>query len=363
MTTKISSYSNQFLGPKRRQSLHTLGKKLNNNIVSLIAASDVAANQTSFDTANGVIGGDFTITAGAATTLTGAGNIRYRINGVTYYCALDTTITLGDDGDVDAGKWRAWRIEIIADGTVTATADGDTQYTEEQEALLSLCSKARTADAVTVGYFTIDSNGGFNIGADNVNGETAENVYTVRGVEKQVAGLTAALGAATAVGSTATKYSTGARDYMVNGVAVAQDTAEADKAFDDADTIAENKFGAHLIVTNLANTATVSLAANGIAETVSAMSYDTAVLASAAIDTIVDRLPPMFAPVAKIIVTNNKAGLFTYATDDIGGTDGTAAYTDCTVGTWDRDNTTGFDTHRINPPAAAVTVTAELESV
>jgi len=316
--------------------------------------TDAQASQSSFDMADGVIGGDFTVTAGAATSLTGAGDIKYRINGITYFTPLDTTITLGDDGDVDADKWRSWRIEIIDTGVVTAIADGDTQYTEGQESLLSLCSKARTANSVTLGYFSIDSNAGFNIGTDNVNGETAANVYTVHGVEKQLAGLTAALGASAAEGTGDDKtYSIGTRDYMVNGLAVAQDAAEDDKVFEDNDTIGQSQFGAHLIVTNLANDATVVVAANGIAETVSAMAYTTAALANAAIDDVQDRLPPMFVPVAKIVIENNKGGTFTYNTDDIGGTDGTATYTDATLGSWDSTDLTGFDTNKVTPPTVA----------
>ena len=177
--------------------------------------------------------------------------------------------------------------------------------------------------------------------------------YYERGPRKQVTGLTAALGAATLIGATATKYSTGTKDVMLNGLKIAQIAAEADKAFDDADTIDEDKFGGHLIVTNLAKNATYSLAADGIAGSVSAMAYASTTAVQAALDNLVDRLPSMFCPIAQSIVTNNKAGTFTFNTDDIGGTDGGADFTDATVGTW-TDAAAGFDSHQVTVPSPSV---------
>jgi hypothetical protein len=235
-------------------------------------------------------------------------------------------------------------------------------FANAEDALLNLASRADSANKVCIGYFTItDSGGAFNIGTTNTTGGTATEVaYMVRGPKTRYTGLTAALGAATAVGSTPENYSTGTRDYCINGLNVAQDAAEADKTFDDADTIGQSQFGGHLIVTNLAQTATYALAADGVAGGVSAMTYADAAAVDTAIDTLVDRLPFMFCPVSKIVVTNNIAGTFTYGTDDINGTDGTAVFTDCTAGVVDRTVASGFNSWQRNPPAIPASITAPL---
>lgn len=307
--------------------------------------------------ADGVIGGDFTIAAAAATTLTGAGHVQYRIGGELFYADLDTTITLGDDGDVDDGKWRAWRIEINRLGVVTAKADGDTQHANQEDAILNLATLARTANTVTIGYFAIHSNSGFNIGTDNVNGETAAAVYHVRGPRAQVSGLHTALGASIAVGATPTNFSHGTVDAKINGLYVAQIAAGADVAFDDVDIITGvGKYGGHLIVVGLDGASIYALAANGVAGAESNMVYATAAAANTAIDTLVDRLPEVFCPIGRIVVVSAKA-TFTYGTDDIAGTDGTATYTSASVAVWDRTAKTGFGAHKINPPAVPAIMT------
>jgi len=311
---------------------------------------------------DGPCGGNWTVTIGAATTLTGAGFIEYRIDGVKYYCDLDTTITLADDGDVDDGKWRAWRVEIDRTGAVTATADGDTQHTSEEDALLNMCALARTANTACLGYFTIHSNGGFDIGTNNVNGESAAHWFYERGPLRQIAGLTASMGADIDDGTTATNYSTGTRDYMVNGLRVAQDAAEGDKAFDDNDTIGEDQFGGHLIVTNLAQSATYALATDGKAGAVTAMTHADEAAVLTALATILGRLPANFAPCGYITVENKKAGTFTYNTDDIQGTDGQATYVSFDNGGWDRttDEAGTLSQFGVEAPTIPGTVTAPI---
>ncbi len=307
---------------------------------------------------DGVIGGDFNIVAGANVTLTGSGHVQYRINGIVHYVLLDTTISLVDDGDVDAGKWRAWRIEINRLGVVTCTADGDTQHNEEELAMLNLSTLAQTANTVTIGYFNIDSNGGYAVNDVNVNGETAENVYVVRGPLKQVSGLHAALGGSIAIGSTNTKFSHGTVDAMLNGQFITQLAAGTDVTFDDADIITSSgQFGGHLIVLSLGGGSVYALASDGLAGAASTMTHATAAAANTALDTIADQLPENFAVIGRITVESAKS-TFTYATDDLAGTDGTGTYTDATVGTWDRTDTAGFDSHQINPPAIPATVSA-----
>ena len=313
---------------------------------------------------DGVTGGSFTIAGTAAVTLLGAGLVHYRIGGQEYYSDLDTTITLTDSGDIVQNKYGAWRILIDRLGVVTTQDTGaQMAFNNAEDALLCLGAVAQTANTAVIGYFTVTDSGapGFDIGTTNTSGGTATGVvYHVRGPQKRVAGLTATLGAASAVGTTPENYSTGTRDYMVNGLRVAQDAAEADKAFDDLDTIGQAQFGGWLIVTNLAQNATYSLAANGIAGTVSAMTYATAALAITAVGLVEDRLPPMFCPVSRLIIQNNIAGTWTAGTDDLAGTDGTPTFTDATVGTWNRTATTGFDSHKLTSPTIPATITAPL---
>ena len=307
---------------------------------------------------DGVIDGDFTIATAAAVTLLGAGHVKYRIGGEIFYVDLDTTITLADDGDVDNTKWRAWRIEINRLGVVAATADGDTQHANEEDALLNLSKIAPTANTVTIGYFTINSNGGFNIGTDNTNGETAANVYHVRGPKNQVSGLHTALGAPIVTVDGAGTWGCGTINVKRNGVYLAQIAAIVAQAVDDADTIATLKFGGWLLVTNLAGTGVYLLAADGGAGAVSAMSYDTAILAEAALDTLCDRLPEIFVPIGKILVQNGSGGLFTAGATNWNAANITTTETDATVGVWDRTATTGFDSHKINPPAVPASLAA-----
>ena len=147
---------------------------------------------------------------------------------------------------------------------------------------------------------------------------------------------------------------------MLNGVRISQIAAEADKVFDDADTIGQAQFGGWLIVTNLAQNATYALASNGIAGTVSAMTHASAAAADTALGLVADRLPPMFCPIAKLVVENLKGGGWAANTDDLDGVDGNATFTDATVGTWSRTALTGFDSHKITPDSIPANITAPL---
>jgi hypothetical protein len=309
-----------------------------------------------------VVGGSFTITAGAAVTLTGAGFVTYAVDGDLYYSDLDTTITLADGGDIAAGNWGAWRILIARDGTVTTQDTGATPmaYATEEDALLNLSAVAPTANTVTIGYFTIHSNGGFNIGTDNVNGETAANVYHVRGAKNKVSGLTAALGAAVTADAAAGTWSSGTIDAKRNGLRLAQIAAIANQAVDDADTIADGNAGGWLLVTNLAGTGVYLLAADGAAGAVSAMTYADTAAVDTAIDTLVDQLPEIFCPVGKIVVANASGGLFTAGATNWDAAGVTTTETDCTYGTWDRTANTGFDSNQIFAPAVPASITAPI---
>lgn len=328
------------------------------------ADSDTMNNMADFDMADGVTGGSFTISGTAAVTLLGAGFIAYRIGGQEYYADLDTTITLTDSGDIVQNKYGAWRILIDRLGAVTTQDTGaQMAWDNAEDALLNLSAVAPTANTAIIGYFTVTDSGaaGFNIGTTDTSGGTATGVvYHVRNHPKKITGLHTANGAATAVGTTPTNYATGTKDVMLGGVRIAQIAAEADKTFDDADTIGQSQYGGWLIVTNLAKSATYALASDGRAGAVSAMAHASAAAAITAVGLVADRLPPMFCPVSRLIVTNNLAGTWTANTDDINGTDGTASFTDATVGTWDRTATTGFDSHKITRPTTPASITAPL---
>lgn len=313
---------------------------------------------------NGVIGGDFDIAIGAATTLTGSGHIRYRINGEVFYTTLDTTITLADSGDIVDTKWGAWRILIDRSGVVTTQDTGGLMaWDSEEDAMLNLAAVAPTANTATIGYFTIDSNGGFNIGTDNVNGETAAYIYVVRGPKNQITGLHTALGASLADDVGAATWSIGTMDSKANGVYLAQLAAIANQAMDDADTIADGNAGGWLIVqVDALNDASgaYALAADGNAGAVSAMTYADAAAVNTALDTLVDQLPEMLVPVGKIVVVNASGGAFTAGTTNFDAAGITTTVTDATVGAWDRTANTGFDSHKINPPAIPASITAAL---
>ncbi len=307
--------------------------------------------------ADGVRFGDYTFASQGAVTILVAGVAAWARAGIRHFGSLAGNLTLvaPSTATIGAAKFGAWRVVVSDLGALTTQPANATtmQFDNAEDALLNLAAIAPTASTITAGYLVLQngSGGDYTIGTTNTNAANMTwSFYYERGPRKQVTGLTAALGAATAVGGTDTHYATGTRDYQINGLAVAQDAAEADKAFDDADTIEENGFGAWLIVTNLAQSATYALAANGIAGAVSAMNYTTAALAQAAIDTIVDNLPSLFCPVSRLVIENNLAGTWTANTDDLDGTDGTSTFTDATVGTWGRLDTSGFDTHKINPP-------------
>ena len=309
---------------------------------------------------DGVLGGDYTFSDGAATALTMSGSVVYRIGGETFYAELPATQALEDEGDVAQNKYRAWRVEIDRLGAVTCLSFGDMEKTTAEEALLSLCALALTANTATLGYVVFnDTTGAFNIGTTNVSDSENFVAYYERQPRNRASALTAALGASIAVGSTATNYSTGTRDYMASGLRVAQDAAEADKVFDDNDTIGTGQFGGHLIVTNLANSATYALGSDGLAESASAMTHATDAAVVTQLALLAARLPSMFCLVGTIRVENISGGTFTYNTENIDdASDANATYTDVAFATHDRTATDAIQLGRTNPPVVPATITA-----
>lgn len=306
---------------------------------------------------DGVFAGSYSFAAGAATTLTGSGFVTYRIGGVQYNAPVGN-VTLEDLGDITQSNFVAFRIEIDRLGALTAksspTVGGESTA---QKALLSLASIAPTANAVTIAYLTLtDSNSVINLGTDNLNasGVTA-TIYYERGPRKRISGLNTALGAASTLTASSTTYGHGTIDPNPNGLKVAQIAAGATQALTDADTIATTKFGAWVVVTDLAGTSKVTLNAAGTPG-VTAMTYATAALALAAINLVVDRLPAMFVPFILIQVSNQAGGTFTAKTTNWDATSVTSTITDATVGGWARGTSTGFDSHQITATQPSTTV-------
>ena len=278
---------------------------------------------------DGVTGGDFAITAGAAATLTGAGRVEYRIGGIDYVADVDTTITLEDNGDIADSNIGAWRVLIDKSGAVTTqdpAGSGAQAFTSTEDALLSLSQRAITANTVEIGYLVITAATGFNIGTDNLSGEAAVAVYTVHGPRLQN-GLNVALGGAGfATDNGVATWDSGTIDARIVGRIttnvvrsgnLAQISAITNQAMDDADTVGIAQFGGWLLVSDLAGTGVYALATNGIAGSVTTMIHTTAALRNTALDEVQDRLPAIFAPLGRILLENVGGGnIWVAATDN-----------------------------------------------
>jgi hypothetical protein len=321
---------------------------------------------------DGVTGGDFVITAGANVTLTGAGRVYYRIAGINYVADVDTTIVLEDGGDITGSNVGAWRILIDAAGTVTTqdpAGSGAQAFANVEDALLSLSQRAITANTIEIGYFVITAATGFSPNADNVNGEASEAVYTVHGPRLQC-GLNAALGATgfAADNGVATWDTAGTIDARITGKVASnvirsgnlvQISAITNQVMDDADTVDVNDFGGWLMVTDEAGTGVYALASNGIAGAVTAMTHTTAALRNTALDEVQDRLPAIFAPLARILLNNVSGGNAWEATTDNWDHDtAVATVENYTFGVFQRATVVG-DVGR-NAPAIPATVSAPL---
>ena len=281
------------------------------------------------------------------------GTVNYVIGGVQH-SATDVEAVL-QLGETTQAKYGAWRVMIDAQGVLSTQAatpngtSGTMAFTTEEEALLSLCQIARTANTIDVGYLTIlAASGGFTPQTDTPNDSSGavdgHGYYTVTQPEIDN-GLTAALGASVAIGSTATKYSVGSIDARTNGLEPAQVTGLTDVTFDDADTIADTKFGGWLIVTDLAKTGVYALASDGIADAVSAMTHASDAAVVTQLDVLREALPKVFTEVGHIRV-QNAAGAdpttFTAATTALDGSEAdiSVIYTDRLSGAYDRTSLT-----------------------
>ncbi len=259
--------------------------------------------------------------------------------GVLYIAAAQETVL--QTGTITGSKFGAWRFMLGKTGSLTnqrATANGTSgtmAYDSAEDALLSLCQIARTADTVDVGYLVIEAaGGGFTAGSDhpetsagNVTAATYYNVHVPYGDN----GLTAAPSVGLSEGTTAEEYAFGTINARTNGLNVAEISADVTIVFAEADVITtDTYYGGHLFVTDLSGTPVISLAATGIAGSAQTMDYATSVLATAALDAVELALPNVFTVIGRAVTKTNKSS-FAFQTDDVGGIDGTVVWTDTEV--------------------------------
>jgi len=259
---------------------------------------------------------------GVSTTTKGRmeGPIRYQIGGQRYFSPAAEAVLDSAGQDITATKFGAWRFQINKLGALTSHASHDATdmaYESAELALLALSSRPLVADTVVVGYLVIEAAaGGFTIGTDlPLTGDaqvTAATYYDVSGDSGLIAAATGV------VSATPEEIAIGAATVKVDGLQLAEVAADATLPFPLADTVTALKWGAWLIVSDLAGTAHYIQSVDGDF-TASLMAYDTFALAKAAADPLIAAMPNRFV-VLGVLYVNADAGLFTAITDDI--TDG-----------------------------------------
>lgn len=242
--------------------------------------------------------------------------------------AVDTLTTApeavldGGTHDITATKFGAWRIQISKTGALTTTAAdggvGDMAYESAELALLTLATQAKVANTVIVGYLVIEAaGGGFTIGTDlpktsDVN-VTAATYYNVVGDSGLIAAATGE------VSATPEELKIGAATVKVNGIQLAEVAADLTLPFPLADTITAQKWGAWLILSDLAGTAHYVQSVDGDT-TASLMAYDSYTLTKVAADALIAAMPNRFVVLGVLYVHNGVKAPWEATTDDI--TDG-----------------------------------------
>lgn len=280
---------------------------------------------------DGVISGDFTLTAGTDPQIQGLGRITYRINGVVYHATIATDIVLEDNGDISQNNFGAWAILIDSHGACTTqdtAVAAPMAHANAIDAVLSLSSRANTSGTIPIGYVHItDSDSAFSPNADNLDASGVTVVFFTVGGPREMCGMNEddATLAITAPAGAATWNSGAAIDVRTAGGSVAgiiagnqtQLAAITTQAMDDADTVDINDFGGWLLVWQPITPAVYALAANGIAGAVTAMTFTTAALRNTDLDLVEARLPLIFAPIGRILLNNRLgANAWTAATDN-----------------------------------------------
>lgn len=322
---------------------------------------------------DGVIGGGHSMVTGTGTStkVRLSGTVRYRIGGVEY-SATDVEGAFSDTSDVDNTKYGAWRILIDKLGAITtqsATVAGITDQTHvsAEQAFVSLAQIAITAGTVEVGYLTMLAAGaGFTPNTDDPdsgNANVASNTYYTCRAPRLDNGMTATPDSALTNGASTKndEIKHGTINVRTNGKNVAEIAANADLPFTQADTIsAEGQFGGHLIITDTAGTAILTLTANGIlANATTAMTYANAAAVTTALDKAQAALPNVFTVIGRVVVDPiTGAGAFTYNTDDLAGVaDGDATWTDEVAADFARGTMAGTGVG-IDPPDIPAATTA-----
>lgn len=373
MAITISEYINEVEDAKTQRALQALHEAVFTKIETW--QNEVASDLDDINDYNaytndrdGVIGGNHTMGVGTSDTtmVRLSGTVRYRIDGVEY-SATNVEGDFAGTADVTANGNGAWRILIGKTGALTtqrASADGVTgamNFAAAEDALLSIAQIARTANTVEVGYLMLHATNGQagftpqtdspDTGDANVDVSTYYNARAPR-LDN---GLTAAPSVGLSEGTNDDEYAFGTINVRTNGTNVAEIAADTTIAFSDADVITTSgKYGGELFVTDLAGTAVKSLASTGIAGGAQTVDIASAALVNTALDAVQLALPHMFTVIGRVVVLANKAS-FTFNTDDLAGTDGTATWTDESSGIYDRTVTigTGVET---DPPAIPAAV-------
>ena len=367
MAESIKQRTRALSGTKDGENLRLLYEAARTELIALRAlANELRTDSNKLtdslhyrDDRDGVVGGNFTMGVGTdtSTKVRMSDTIRYRISGVEY-SATDVEGELAT-GEITANKFGAWRIMIGKTGAITtqrATANGTSgamAFDDGQDTLLSLSQIARSANCVDVGYLTIQAAGsGFTPGTDDpktADADVTAAVYYNCRVPRLDNGLTATPSVGLSEGTSDDEYAFGTINVRTNGLNIAQIAADVTIAFSDADVITTSgKYGGELFVANLAGTGVMSLASTGIAGGAQTVDHNTEVIAIAALDAIQLALPQIFTVIGRVTVLANKA-TFTFNTDDLAGTDGTATWTDEVISDYDRTATTGTGVG-ISPP-------------
>lgn len=377
MSTKIQDYINNVYDSKTRRALQAIFAAIESEVAAATTwiteidgdLENINDNTHFRNKRDGVIGGNHTMVVGTSDTtmVRISGTVRYRIDGVEY----SATNVEGDlaTGEITEHKWGAWRLLVGKTGAITtqrATANGTSgtmAFASAEDALLSLSQIAISANCVEIGYVAIDAAaGGFTPGTDNPDSGDAQvdtdQYYTCR-APRLDNGLTATPSVGLSEGTSDDEYAFGTINVKTNSLNIAEIAADVTIAFADADVITTSgNYGGELFVTNLAGTAVMSLASTGIAGAAQTVDLASEALATAALDAVQAALPTIFTVIGRVTVLANK-DTFTFNTDDLAGTDGTATWTDEVVANFDRNTVSGTGVG-IGAPTIPGTITAPI---
>lgn len=266
--------------------------------------------------------GDPALAEGSSNTtaikLVGTG-IRYQIGGAQYIqlAAIETEPPVGE---ITAAKYGHYRMDLNQSVAMTVTRKANPMaYDSVEDALLSLGSVARTANSVDLGYVTIlAASGGFTAQTDLPKIGDAQ-VDAIAWIDNNMTryqnGLNTAVTVAAADGVATLDIS--AVNVNVNGAKLSAISAASTQAMDDSDTVADTKWGGWLLVVDPAGSGTYALAADGVAGTVSAMTYATKAAVDTALDLVEVQVPAICVPIARIYLNNvGGSGVWTAVSDD-----------------------------------------------